>query len=268
MVAKNRYRTETNGVSPRSLTSILKNSACESGSADLASGRRFANVRGPRGDRMRAFKFRPSTKIEFALDILINRRLHCADWRALNDPMEGLFVYATDGQESRTERVVKGIGDAKSRYRVCSLSRDFQSHLLWAHYAGGFDGLAIEVDLPDDDLRVREVQYRGVFAFLDQNDLQDEEEAARTILFSKNDEWRYEQEIRILSPEPYYDLERPIRRVIVGHRMNQALFRTLHMVCEREGIEFTKIGIGDEGIDADPIQPRDLQRERRRMRNR
>lgn len=217
---------------------------------------------------MSAFKFRSSSKIEFALDILINRRLHCADWRALNDPMEGLFVYATNGQESWAERAVKGIGGAKSRYRVCSLSRDFQSHLLWAHYAGGFDGLAIEVDLPDDDPRVREVQYRGVFALLDRNDLQDEEAAARTVLFSKNDEWRYEQEIRILNPEQYYDLERPIRRVIAGHRMNQALFQTLHMVCEREGIEFTKIGIGDEGIDADPVRDRDLQSRRRGMRRR
>lgn len=217
---------------------------------------------------MRAYKFRSSSKIEFALDILINNRLHCADWRALNDPMEGLFVYATNGEESWAQRAVKGIGDAKSRYRVCSLSRDFQSHLLWAHYAGGFDGLAIEVDLPDDDPRVREVQYRGVFAFLDADDLQDEQEAARTILFSKNDEWRYEQEIRILSDEPYYNLELPIRRVIAGHRMNQALFQTLHMVCERQDIEFTKIGIGDEGIDADPVRPLDLDRERRGMRRR
>lgn len=217
---------------------------------------------------MRAYRFRSSAKIEFALDILINRRLHCSDWRALNDPMEGLFLYVTNGQETWAERAVKGIGDAKSRYRVCSLSRSFQSHLLWAHYASGFDGLAIEVDLPDDDPRVREVEYRGVFAFLDEEDLRNEEEAARTILFSKNEEWRYEKEIRILSAEQYYWLERPIRRVIAGHRMNQALFQTLHMVCEREGIEFTKIGIGDEGIDADPVRSVDLERERRGMRRR
>lgn len=217
---------------------------------------------------MRAYKFRSSSKIEFALDILINRRLHCSDWRDLNDPMEGLFVYATNGQETWAEKAVKGVGNAKSRYRVCSLSSDFQSHLLWAHYASGFDGLAIEVDLPDDDPRVRPVDYRGVFAFLNSDELRDENEAARTILFSKNDEWRYEQEIRILSDEQYYELERPIRRVIAGHRMNHALFQTLHMVCEREGIEFTKIGIGDEGLDADPVRPRDLERARRGMRRR
>ena len=40
------------------------------------------------------------------------------------------------------------------------------------------------------------------------------------------------------------------------------------MVCASEGVEFTKIGIGDEGIDADPVRLRDLERERRGMRRR
>ena len=203
---------------------------------------------------MRAYKFRSSSNIEFALDILLNRRLFCSDWRSLNDPMEGLFVYSTNGLEGEAERRVKGIGEAKSRYKVCSLARDFQSHLLWAHYAGGFDGLAIEVDLPDDDASVREVEYRGVFAFLDMDRVEDEDDAARRILFSKYEAWSYEEEIRILNDEDYYQLDRPIRRVIAGPRMNQALFQTLHMVCEREAIEFNKVGIGDEGIDADPVR--------------
>lgn len=210
---------------------------------------------------MRAFKFRSSSGIEFALDILINRRLYCADWRTLNDPMEGMFMYSTRQAETRVERIVRGIGNAKSRYKVCSLSGDFQSHVLWAHYAGGFDGIAIEVELPDGDPFIRRVEYRGVFAFIDMDEVTDEDDAARLILQSKYLEWEYEQEVRILSNEPYYYLDAPIRRVIAGHRMNQALFQTLHMVCEREGIEFTKIGIGDEGLDADPVRPRDLERE-------
>jgi len=217
---------------------------------------------------MRAYKFRASTNIEFALDILLNRRLFCADWNALNDPMEGMFAYSTRGEDPHAQQIVKGIGTAKSRYKVCSLSRGFQSHLLWAHYAGGFDGLAIEVDLPDDDPDVCDVEYRGVFAFLDMDTVRDEDEAARRILFSKYQEWAYEEEIRVLSDQPYYQLTRPIRRVIAGPRMNQALFQTLHMVCEREGIEFNKVGIGDEGIDADAVRPADLERSRRRMRQR
>jgi hypothetical protein len=173
----------------------------------------------------------------------------------MNDPMEGIFMYSTMGQVPGIQERIKGIGDAKSIYKVCSLSSDFQSHLLWAHYANGFDGLAIEVELPDDDPNIRRIEYRGVFAFLDMDQVTTEDEAARTILFSKYQEWSYEEEIRVLSRQTYYD-DLAVRRVIVGHRMNDALFDTLEMVCEREGVQFCKVGIGDEGIDADRVRPR------------
>lgn len=212
---------------------------------------------------MRAYKFRSSQNIEFALDIILNRRLFCADWKSLNDPMEGMFAYTTRQNSPEVQRVVKGIGDEKARYKVCSLSADFQSHLLWAHYAGGFDGLAIELDLPDHDPNVRVVDYRGVFAFLDIDNIDTEDDAARQILFSKYQEWSYEQEIRVLSNESFYSLDRPIRRVIAGHRINPALLETLMVLCDREGIELATVGIGDEGLDADPIDRQRLERARR-----
>lgn len=215
---------------------------------------------------MRAYKFRSSSQIEFALDILLNRRLYCSDWRRLNDPMEGVFAYSSHGDEPYVQSLVKGIGDAKSRYKVCSFSAHFQSHLLWSHYAGGFDGLAIEIELPDDDPMVRKIEYRGVFAFLDMDSVTDEEEAAQRILFSKYQEWSYEEEIRILSTTDWYELKHPIRRVIAGQRMNQALFKTLALICDRENIQFCKVGIGDEGIDADRVAPEDLEFSRRRAR--
>ena len=179
-----------------------------------------------------------------------------------------MFAYSTHGPEPAAQRLVKGIGDAKSRYKVCSLTADFQSHLLWSHYAGGFDGVAIELDLPENDPNVRRIEYRGVFAFLDMDHVLDEDEAARRILLSKYQEWAYEEEIRILSEGDFYLLHRPARRVIAGHRMNQALFQTLHLVCNQRGITFCKVGIGDEGIDADPVAEADLARERRRVRRR
>lgn len=218
---------------------------------------------------MKAYKFRSSSQIEFALDIILNRRLFCADWRSLNDPMEGLYAYSTSpGNEPHAQRLVKGIGDAKSQYKVCSLSADFQSHLLWSHYAGGFNGLAIEVDLPARDRNIRPVEYRGVYAFLDMSQVTDENDAARTILFSKYQEWEYEREIRILHDSEFYYLQRPVARVIVGQRMNEALARTLHILCDREEIEFCRVGIGDEGIDADQVPSLDATETRSRRRRR
>lgn len=212
---------------------------------------------------MRAYKFRSAQNIEFALDIILNRRLYCADWKSLNDPMEGMFAYSTSSDSPEVQRVVKGIGNEKQRYKVCSLSADFQSHLLWSHYAGGFDGLAIEVELPDNHPDVRRVDYRGVFAFLNIDEIVNEDDAARAILFSKYQEWEYEKEVRVLSNEPFYNLQEPIRRVIAGHRMNAALLETLYIVCEREGIDLCTVGIGDEGLDADRVYPDNFERARR-----
>lgn len=213
---------------------------------------------------MRAFKFRSAAQIEFALDIIVNARLRCSPWKNLNDPMEGMYAYSVQpGRENWAQQMVKGIRTEKQRYKVCSLASDFQSHLLWSHYAGGFDGVAIEVDLPDDDPRIRPVEYRGVFAFCDMDRVQDEREAAELILFSKYQEWRYEQEIRILSEDDWYQLERPPVRVIAGHRMNNALFRVLGTACRYAEVEFCRVGIGDEGIDADFVPEEDLRFPRR-----
>ena len=205
---------------------------------------------------MKAYKFRPASQIAFAFDIIINKRLHCADWKNLNDPMEGSFVYSYKGkEETDVSKRVKGISEAKRKYKICSLSGTFDSHLLWSHYAGGFDGVAIEVDLPDDSPSIKLVDYRGVFAFLDMADNISENEAAKKILFSKYHEWQYEEEVRALNDSEWFELRLPIKRVIAGHRMPKALFNVLNITCNSLGIILNKVGIGDEGIDANYVAP-------------
>jgi hypothetical protein len=60
--------------------------------------------------------------------------------------------------------------------------------------------------------------------------VRDEDEAARRILFSKYQEWGYEEEVRVLSDQPYYELARPIQRVIVGPRCLVPAFDGLDLV--------------------------------------
>ncbi len=204
---------------------------------------------------MKAYKFRSAAQIAYVFDIILYRRLFCSDWRKLNDPMEGVFVYGrNDAEETEAEKRVKGIIQAKKKYKICSLAGTFDSHLLWAHYAGGFDGVAIEVDLPEND-NIKRIDYRGVFAYINIDDLSNEEIAAKKILFSKYSEWKYEQEIRILNDSEWYELPSPPSRVIAGHRMPSALFEVLSITCASLGIPFNRIGIGDDGLDADYVAP-------------
>ncbi len=207
---------------------------------------------------MKAYKFRASSQLSFALDIIFNNRLFCSDWRNLNDPMEGMFVYSYRSTDERdyTDHVAE-IVRQKKQLKVCSLSKTFDCHLLWAHYASGFDGLAIEVDLPDQSPIIKEVQYEGVFSSVSFDGPVRPDQAAEQVLTSKFHEWKYEQEVRILQRDDWYYLEKPVSRVIVGHRMHPALFESLQVICERKGITLNKTGIVDEGIDADYVPPLD-----------
>jgi hypothetical protein len=205
---------------------------------------------------MLAYKFRSASQLQYAFDIIINNRLYCSDWRQLNDPMEGMFGYstrATDEQDHSDQ--VADIIRHKKNLLICSLSRTFDCHLLWAHYASGFEGMAIEVELPDNAPNVRVVQYRGVFAHVAFDDLFNAERVAEEILSSKYKEWEYEREVRILQAGKWYGLPTPVRRVIAGHRMHPAVLSALQIICERKNITLRRTGIGDEGIDADSVLP-------------
>src|SRR3712207_4421718 len=115
---------------------------------------------------MRAYKFRTPAQLSFALDILYERRLYCADWRTLNDPMEGAFYFeASKAKAEEVKRRVEEVIIAKRPKRVAALSGTLDSHLLWAHYAAGFTGLALELDLPETerDPKVKRIRYRDVY---------------------------------------------------------------------------------------------------------
>jgi hypothetical protein len=80
-------------------------------------------------------------------------------------------------------------------------------------------------------------------------------QAAEQILSSKYKEWAYEKEVRILQSGEWYELPKPVTRIIVGHRMHPAVFEALRIICEDRDITLNRTGIGDEGIDADRVPP-------------
>jgi hypothetical protein len=203
---------------------------------------------------MIAYKFRSSSQIPFALDIIFQQRLRCSDWQSLNDAVEGTLVYSCRREESKMyERYADHVKKEMDRLRVCSLSLTFDSHLLWAHYASAWDGLTIEVELPENNSAIRKVEYRGFYYCVDLNSTA--KESAKQVLSSKHPDWGYEKEVRVLTDSEWFYLKVPVRRVIVGHRMNPSMREALRIVCAERNIPLRKTGIGDEGIDADMVYP-------------
>ncbi|EKD81722.1 MAG: hypothetical protein ACD_39C01668G0001, partial [uncultured bacterium] len=207
-------------------------------------------------EKMKAYKFKGPDQFAYALDIIFNNRLFCADWSDLNDPMEGVFAYSHRGSSKKNvKKIVGEVINEKQKLKVCSLSETFDCHLLWAHYASGFKGLAIEVELPQMSKAIKRIKYGPLF-----NNLNCEEEfapssAAKKILTYKYQEWAYEKEIRILQRGKFFPLKQPVSHVIAGHRMEPALFKALNYICTIKGIRLSRTGIGDEGIDADYVAP-------------
>jgi hypothetical protein len=170
--------------------------------------------------------------------------------------MEGAFVYSyrTTNERDYSAHVAEIIRQ-KRRLLVCSLSTTFDCQLLWAHYASGFKGLAVEVELPDESPFIRMVNYRGVFAYTSFDQPMNAEVLAGQILSSKYKEWAYEKEVRILQSDQWHQLSTPVKRVIAGHRIDPAVFEMLRIICENRNITLNRTGIGDEGIDADYVPP-------------
>jgi len=168
--------------------------------------------------------------------------------------MEGLFSYqyVHGDDEGRVNAAISSIQAGKTGLKVCSLSQTFDSHLLWAHYASGFSGMAIEVEVPDDHPAVHAVRYGAGFAHITDIHERDPSQLAESILTWKNEAWEYEQEVRVLQRDTHFDLTAGVTRIIAGHRMNPELQRALKLICDSEGIDLCRVGIGDEGIDADP----------------
>jgi hypothetical protein len=197
---------------------------------------------------MIVYKFRRASQVDYTFDILLNRRLHCADWTRLNDPMEGRFQYPELGldETSPEGKYLSEVIDEKHRWKVCSLARVVDSRLMWAHYAEDFKGMAIEVELPDNDENIKDVEYADNIPVVLSRD--DQATAVQRMLFTKFVDWSYEREVRIRSRQEFYHVGDGIRRVIFGDRTNRALRRAVELVCQNEHIPCCGSVINNSGI--------------------
>jgi hypothetical protein len=78
-------------------------------------------------------------------------------------------------------------------YGVLCFSRDWQNPVLWSHFADGHRGMVLGFDVNDDLLKnVNYVAARPVFRNID-------ERTVHKLLFTKFQDWQYEQETRVFT---------------------------------------------------------------------
>jgi hypothetical protein len=179
------------------------------------------------------YKFRPID--EYAIDILVNKRLYLADYRKLNDAHEGMMYVKPGGNfnyQGHPLRLAE-FGDFEidsMPAKLCSLSKCFSHNLLWSHYGDSHRGMAIGVELPnlEQNIIVEEVVYQNAVpvsgAPVTRKDI-------LQAFLHKSTDWTYEEEVRIITFEPdktYLD-GITIKEVTFGKR---ALNEHISMVAE------------------------------------
>jgi hypothetical protein len=143
-----------------------------------------------------AYKYRSLKDLHRVVRAILNNEFYCAEYRKLNDPMEGYF-YSIPGTN---KKLIEQINSSKKEWRVCSFSERRDNVLLWAHYADEFKGICIKVEIePAGGDIVVQVNYDN-YPLIFSNKLQGWTGAWSSMVFQeKAKPWEYEKELRLLS---------------------------------------------------------------------
>ncbi|MDY0385598.1 MAG: DUF2971 domain-containing protein [Methanolobus sp.] len=162
---------------------------------------------------MTLIKFMPLNDSKYfcrAKQIIEKNKFWCSRFYNLNDPMEGIFKSWPEQAEF--------MWDLKLAHLICSFSdsSSLGNPLMWGHYAAGFQGIAIEVDIGDSssnrvnlkgDSYIKRIQYKLIERILDDDS---ECMSIDTIFCRKLCNWKYENEWRFIkkaTEEGYYGIE-------------------------------------------------------------
>ena len=137
------------------------------------------------------YKYRSLQNFERFVDILINRRLYAAPFLRLNDPMEGRYVFRYG---ARSKTVIRRIR-SEDNLRIVSLSRKWNSTLMWSHYADGHRGVVVGIKLSDPTHKAIPMQY---VPELSRPSGDNPVERAIALLQQKHEFWQYEDEYRVI----------------------------------------------------------------------
>ncbi|WP_082546057.1 hypothetical protein [Rhodanobacter sp. Root627] len=192
------------------------------------------------------YKYRGVSNLQYALDILVNKRLHASPYKSLNDPMEGQYTYDAGTLE---DWQIDQLFGRKNDYRLVSLSKTPTNMLMWAYYADSHAGFVVGVDVVDPRADIEPVRYvkdlgleRGHF------------DEAKRILTKKFRMWRHEQEHRVfVSRASFVKVE--IRELIFGIGTNLELKALLTTVAKKFNPRITVRTISKEELDASRSSP-------------
>lgn len=179
------------------------------------------------------------------VNTLANNEIYLPTINELNDPTEGFFddlqiKRFVDQHRRVSEQFVKAYRDIQKKsgeVGIYSLSRNVDNELLWAYYATGHTGFAIEYDT---DILAKSSNYNKHIPLLHELDvaykdsvpqltmadlppISDFESYLQIALASKSNSWTHEQEIRLIFEcAGLFKIDyRAVTAIYFGYRMQQ-----------------------------------------------
>lgn len=190
---------------------------------------------------MRLFKYKSTDHIE---DVIINKRLWCSKFNALNDPMEWAFTSEKDKKD--IEELIEDID--KERWRICCLSKSEQYGLMWAMYGDEHKGVCIEVEIDEtkyckNNDKTKDSQwYYGYINYCNTSfNIDDIRCDLKQVLWIKSKQWKHEQEVRFVKRLTNEDddnyLHVKINAIYLGKRMDKDKARNIKMLCDASDVK-------------------------------
>jgi len=174
---------------------------------------------------MKLYKYKSLQTFEHVADLICNNQFYTVPFFDLNDPMEGLFNY----EAGTKKKYLDDIKEGKKRLRICSFSKDPKNILLWSHYADGFKGICIEVEIDDNspDFKLVEVEYESTRVLFSNKAARLKGEMPKIILSQKAKNWSVEKEVRALSSNQYLRYGIKITGIFLGLRIPDILKKVI-----------------------------------------
>lgn len=158
------------------------------------------------------YKYRSLNSFENFVDIILFNRLYAANYKDLNDPMEGQYYYPEGTLDEYSKSLIL---NNKNRLRICSLSRERDNPLLWSHYADGSKGVNIGVEVVENkNVDIIDIKYRSVVLFTKGG----QSFSAKDVLSCKLSPWIYEKETRVFTEDTYVKIN--LKEIILGERIS------------------------------------------------
>jgi len=171
------------------------------------------------------------------IETILKRSIYVSTPSKFNDPFD-CWGLLKDDQNQISEQKLSLIETAYQKgarsIGIACLTSSFDNQLMWAHYASGHTGICIGFLFSDSDwkggqeIMLRPVQYKDLKpikienAFNQESDVLPSDEVSTRFLYSKNPDWHYEKEWRLMFKSKYMEKLVPLDEM--GITMSDVIF--------------------------------------------